>query len=516
MRRLAAELAAALGAEARAATTVGVERATLRLIGVGGLDRAGRPLAASVVDRAVANDPARLARGVLLPFAAAVMLYEAPPLEIAIDVASGAIDLDLEAEALADPVRRADVEAVAETLVATAFARIEANRTARFDLLDVLGDAPRPLVGVPLRASHIDRSRDEAAVLVAGGADVVRVDVPASRELADLLAGTSDAVLADAGIRIAREPRTADGPAPTGSQRALAAIRSAVDEAAAERRAYARIAAVPRALGGPELSVVASVERIDDVLADPMTEIVADGVDPARALADHSFLRRLLRRAGCRVVVDGGSLAVGPDLATGLPAPAAGRAGRALALQALSVELARSDGLDDGDLLLGSLPAWLLAERSAGAIALAYLAAQRRLYPGIGIALSEPEGRDRTRDRWSQLGTLALIVAGGAALVSRDADEDSVAAVVDETRSSAEMAATLMAEAGPVSFGPGLAAAGDAIAASAVETLEALGTSGWEAILGSVAPPESHLAAGTAPARGDAPDVLAMGIRATA
>ncbi len=516
MRRLAADLAASLGADARVATTVGVERATLRLLGVGGLDHAGRPLAASVVDRAIANDPVRLARGVLLPFVAAVMLYEAPPLDIATDVASGAIDLDLEAEALADPVRRAEVETVAEALMVTAFARIEANRTARFDVLDVLGDAPEPLVGVPLRATHIDRSRDEAAVLVAGGADILRVEVPASRELADLLVGTSDAVLADAGIRIAREPRAADGPAPTGSQRALAAIRSIVDEGAAEGRAYAGVAVVPRALGGPELSVVASLERIDDVHADPLSEIVVAGVEPARALADHSFLRRLLRRAGCRVVVDAGALAVGPDLATGLPAPAVGRAGRALALQALSVELARADGLEDGDLLLGSLPPWLLAERSAGAIALAYVAAQRRLYPGIGFMLSEPEGPSPSRDRWCQLGTLALIVAGGAAVVSRDANEDSVAAVVDETRSSAETAARLAVDAGPIAFGPGLDAAGAAIAASAIETLEGLDRSGWGAILGSVAPPGSHLAAGTSAPRADAPDVFAMGIRATA
>ncbi len=340
-------------------------------------------------------------------------------------------------------------------LVAAAFARIDANGTARLDLVDVLGEPPAPLVSVPVRASHLDEARDEVAVLVAGGADVVRIDVPASRELADLVPEPAGIASSDAEVHAAGDARLAGEPAPTGSQRALAELREVVDEAAAERRAYARIAAVPRSLGAPELAVVASAERLDIVHADPLAEVIDGGIDPARALADHSFLRRILRRAGCRVVVGAGPLVVGPDFAAGLPAAAVVLAGRALALQALSVELARADGLDDAGILLGTLPAWMLDDRSAGAIALAYVAAQRRLFPGIGLALEEPAADGPVRDRWLQVRTLALVVAGGAALVGRDADLDTAAAAAAETRSAAETAARLAAEAGPVAFGPG-------------------------------------------------------------
>jgi hypothetical protein len=510
IRGLARDLAASLGEDARRTTTVGIERAALRLVGVSGLDRDGRPLAASVVEHAIGNDPARLARGVLLPFAAAVALYEASPSDIAQDVASGAIDLDLEAEVLADPRRAEEVRASAEALVSVAFARIEANRTARLDLVDVLGEPPPPLVGVPVRASHLDEARDEVAVLVAGGADVVRIDVPASRELADLVQDPPTIASSDSKVRAARDAQLPGEPAPAGSQRALAELRGVVDEAAAERRAYARIAAVPRSLGAPELAVVASAERLDIVHADPLTEVI-DGVDPVRALADHSFLRRVLRRAGCRVVVDAGPLVVGPDFAAGMPAEAVVHAGRALALQALSVELARADGLDDAGILLGTLPAWMLDDRSGGAIALAYVAAQRGLFPGIGLALDEPAVDGPVRDRWRQLRILALIVAGGAALVSRDADLDTAAAVVVETRSAAETAARLAVDAGPVGFGPGFAEAGAAIAASAAATLERLRDAGWDAVLGPSASEGARLASGTTARRSDAPDVAAMG-----
>ena len=66
---LADPLAAAWAARARASTTVGRERAILRAFGVGGLDRDGRPLAWSVVDRWLAGEPSRLGAGIALPFA---------------------------------------------------------------------------------------------------------------------------------------------------------------------------------------------------------------------------------------------------------------------------------------------------------------------------------------------------------------------------------------------------------------------------------------------------------------
>ena len=60
-------LAGAWGARARASTTIGQERAILRLFGVTGLDAAGRPLAGATVDRWLAGDPRGLGNGIALP-----------------------------------------------------------------------------------------------------------------------------------------------------------------------------------------------------------------------------------------------------------------------------------------------------------------------------------------------------------------------------------------------------------------------------------------------------------------
>ena len=158
-------LAGAWAARARTSTTVGRERALLRLFGVGGLDAAGRPLAWAVVDRYLAGGRRRLGGGVVMPFAMALVEYDLTPQRLALDVASGAVDLGMEGELLRQADRRAVAEEEARRLVDAAIERIDANRTARRELLGVLGE-PRPAVdrGVDRRTPRSRRrSRPRAA-----------------------------------------------------------------------------------------------------------------------------------------------------------------------------------------------------------------------------------------------------------------------------------------------------------------------------------------------------------------
>ena len=181
---LAEPLAGAWAARANAATTVGRERATVRLFGVSGLDRAGRPLAWSVVDRWLGSEGVSLGSGIALPFALAMLEYEQSAQEVALDVASGAIDLGLEARMLLEGEPRANTEAAALRLGRSALERIDANRTARRELLDVLGDAPTPWLAGEVGVTSTLEAIGAAARLVLGGADVVRVAIPTGRELA--------------------------------------------------------------------------------------------------------------------------------------------------------------------------------------------------------------------------------------------------------------------------------------------------------------------------------------------
>ena len=380
-------IAGAWAPRAGAATTIGRERALLRLYGVAGLDRSGLPLAGSVVDGYVGGSTTRLADGVSLAFASALLEYDLEPQQLAGDIAAGLIDLVLEARLLSDRDQRVRAEEAVGRLVDTALARIDANRTATRELVSVLGDPARPWIAATIRDVAAMSAIVEARELARDGFDVLRIEVPMGRELTGLLeaAGRDVQRWRPADRREGHDVPTADpadgadGLAPAGSQRGLAAIRSAVDEAAATRRAYVRLATSAPPLAAPEQAVVAAFERVDLVMADVMGEIVGSGVDPDRALADHAFATAIHRRAGTTVLVGAGPLAVGPDLAAGQPSSAATRSGRALALQLLGVHLARAAGLPADQLVVGAVPGFLAEERSGAAFALAEVALRRHL-----------------------------------------------------------------------------------------------------------------------------------------
>jgi hypothetical protein len=416
----------------------------------------------------------------------ALLEYDIPPQQLALDVTSGAIDLAFEAQLLRDPGRRAEAEAEARRLAALAVERIDANRTARRETLDVLGDAPRPWVGAALLAPGLDTAPDAAAELVAAGADLLNVRVPAVRELVLRL---HDRGIEPHGWR----PRyhgthpAGEDPAevPAGSQRALAALRIRVDEAAAEAGRYVRLSIAASALAAPEQALVAALERIDVVEADPIAEIVADGVDPDRALADHAFGHRLIRRAGACVMLGPGPLIVAPDLARGVPPDAATRAGRAFAMQALAIAFALGDGIPGPQLIAGALAPWLAGERDPATQALATVALQRAAWPELSFAFEEPVASGRAAARWPILLAIGLAIAGPSAVIVRSAPAGDLARIVEATRATAALAAELASGPAEALARPAVDAHAAALLAAAAETLERLSDTGWSSVLGA-------------------------------
>ena len=482
---LAGTLAGAWGGRARASTTIGQERAVLRLFGVHGLDADGRPLAGEVVDRYIGRDPGRLAAGIALPFAMALLEYDIGPQQLALDVASGAIDLALEAELLRQPDRRQVAEEEARRQSAAAVARIDANRTARRELVALLGDAPRPWIGTTVVERGIDAALTEATQRIEDGLDVLRVEVPVGRELV-----TS---LADAGLDTSDWPLPQAGPddrrgeadtTPAGSQRGVAELRHVLDEVAANRRGYVRLATAAPALAAPEQAVVAAFERVDLVEADPIAEIVGGGIDPDRALADHAFAHRLLVRAGTTVIVGAGPLVVAPDLAAGVPSDPATRAGRALALQLVGVALARRDGLAADRIVVGALPPWLTEESAPAARAAAEVAVRRELFGEHPLAFEEPSGLPETAQLWPFLLAGVLPAGASVALVMRRPSPGGMRTAVAAGRAAVAVGSELGAALGGRRLDGVALDHARGVVGAAIDTLERLGDAGWRAVLG--------------------------------
>jgi len=496
VRRQAADLAGGLSQAAARSATIAQERAVLRMLGVDGLDRAGHPLAASLAERYCGADPSRLARGVILPFVVAMIEYEMAAREVALDGASGAIDLALEAQLLERPDRLAAAEKKASELLAAALERFDANRTATHEMRDVLGLPDEPWLGVALQATEAAAASTEIGALIGQGADVIQVRVPASWEFAE---ARRNAGLETTGRFVFEEPkrdreasrrvvrrerqtvREIAEPVPAGSQRGLASLRKAADDAAARRDCYASLMTVTSAFAAPEQAVVAAFERVDYVEADPIREIVEDNVDPVRALADHAFAHRLQARAGCRVVVGPGPLALGADVISGIPSDAATRAGRALALQALGVELALADGLPAERLLLGAVPEWSVGDGNAASILVqAWL--RRTVFTGQRLVVGRPAGWLTSPGGAAEL--VAAIAGGAEAMVVEPALPGGVAAAAADLAAAAGTARALRATLGDGSLHGDAADLAAMMLRTAGLVLERLSAEGWGSLLG--------------------------------
>jgi hypothetical protein len=499
IRRAAVDLAQGMAAGARDSATVAQERAILRMIGVDGLDRSGRPLAAATVERFCGSDPGRLAEGIGVPLALASVRRGLPLRDLALDVAAGVIDLVAEAEA-ADADALAAARSHAEELLRVALARFDANRTAARVQREVLGAPHEPWFGLALEARDAHGATGEVRRLVARGVDVAQVAVPASWEYAEAqrAAGSDPGKAGEPGApargrrqlrgrlpQLPQLPRSDRESVPAGSQRGLAELRRTADQAAAERGSYASLMTVASAFAAPEQAVVAAFERIDFVEADPIREIVEHNVDPNRALADHAFAHRLQARAGCGVVMGAGPLTLGAEVASGVPSDPATRAGWALALQALGVDLALACGLPADRLLLGAVPGWM----GGGAGALSYLVQawlRRATFPDHRLVIEMPPGESapgRTRAGWTAP-LVAALAGAPAALVIVEPGARAAESGAADLAAAASSAAALRATLGDGELH------GDA-QKMAAETLRAAGRAlrrlsgeGWESVLG--------------------------------
>jgi hypothetical protein len=472
LRERAAALAGPMAREATGRTTLSCERSVLRLFGVTGVDARGRPLAHEVVERLAALGPARFAGGVALPFAAAALEYDLAPQEVALEIASGHVDLALEAELLREHEKRQAAEAAVEGWLEAAWHRFDANRTARAELRDLLGDRDEPWIGVELPAGPAGRSAEAASRLVEDGVDLVSLRVPRDRELARGLG--EEAEPAESG----EEPDDA----PAGSQRGLGLLRSSLDEGAADRGRYVRLATSSLGLAAPDQAVVAGFERVDVCFADPVRAVVELGVEPSRALSDHAFAVNLHARSGVQLAIGAGAVAVAPEIARGQPLDPRARAGRGLALQALGVELTRALGLPVERILVGAVPPDLLADADGLADGLAEVGLRRLVFPGHGLFLEEPDSTEAVAG-WSEALVAWLAPGSGPALVLCRPGRAFRRREIQGLRTAARAAAWL-STARPVGELRG-ATLDDATTMmdAALATLRGLGAEGWEPLL---------------------------------
>ncbi|HEX6148392.1 lysine 5,6-aminomutase subunit alpha [Nocardioides sp.] len=306
-------------------TTVSVERATLRLAGLGGADPDGTPWVNRLVDAVRAD--VGLEHGVALPVWDALARGEADDLaSLAQRASAGSVRFGL-------PEGRGAARATTASrkAVGAGMRRIDARRKERERLISKVGDAPRqPWIYLIVATGDIYEDIPQAQAAAREGADVIAVIRSTGQSLLDFVP----------------EGATREGFAGTyATQENFRLMRAALDETSRELGRYVRLTNYASGLCMPEIATLAGLERLDMMLNDSMYGILFRDINPIRTFVDQRFSRQIHARAG--IIIN-----TGEDnyLTT---ADAVEAAHTVTTSQLLNEYFAREAGLEDWQLGLG-------------------------------------------------------------------------------------------------------------------------------------------------------------------
>jgi beta-lysine 5,6-aminomutase alpha subunit len=259
-------------------TTVSVERATLRLAGLGGADHENVPWVNHLVD--AVRDAVGLEHGVALPVWDALERGAAEDLTtLAQKAASGGVELRIPEGPASRRAGRKSRAAVARGI-----RTIDRQRTARERLVARHGDPPRtPWIYLIVATGDIYEDIPQAQAAAREGADVIAVIRSTGQSLLDFVP----------------EGATREGYAGTyATQENFRLMRSALDQTSKELGRYVRLTNYASGLCMPEIATLAGLERLDMMLNDSMYGILFRDINPIRTFVDQRFSRQIHARAG--------------------------------------------------------------------------------------------------------------------------------------------------------------------------------------------------------------------------
>jgi beta-lysine 5,6-aminomutase alpha subunit len=304
-------------------TTVSVERAVLRLLGVDGVNHRDVPLPNVVVEQ--------LQKAELLSRGAAYWVGSAIVAGLA-DTPQAVAELTAK-QALPWATLAADPTAVHRAIAPFAAAgwhRVDAQRHQRERMVAELGESPPPWLYVIVATGNIFEDVPQGRAAVKAGADVIAVIRSTAQSLIDYVPyGT-----------------TTEGFGGTfATQANFALMRAALDEESLNAGRYIRLTNYASGLCMPEITAAGALERLDMLLNDAKYGIIFRDINMQRTLIDQHFSRQIVARAG--IIIN-----TGEDnyLTT---ADAYEQAHTVIASQMINQALARAAGMDNSQMGLG-------------------------------------------------------------------------------------------------------------------------------------------------------------------
>ena len=275
-RRKASHIAHALQDFIEDHSTIAVERAVCRLMGIDGIDPFEVPLANIVVEH--------LAQRRLLSVGAAQAIGNAmvreglTPQEIANAIATGS--LDLAKLPITDPDR---VSVTIYNLAAEGLAKIDANRNMRQSFLEKHGDKAGPYLYLIVATGNIYEDIAQATAAVKQGADIIAVIRSTGQSLLDYVPFGA----------------TTEGFGGTfATQENFRLMRTALDAIGDHEGRYIRLVNYASGLCMPEIAAIGALERLDIMLNDAFYGVLFRDINMKRTFVDQSFSRTINAYAG--------------------------------------------------------------------------------------------------------------------------------------------------------------------------------------------------------------------------
>lgn len=255
-------------------TTTTVERATLRLMGIDGVDGEGVPLPNRVVEHLQARG--LLAHGAALILGAAMQQHQLGAQAIAEAVTEGRLQMSLPMNLKA---AREHADALAERMCAHIFGQ----RELRQQLLDANQEVPTPWLYLIVATGNIHEDVAQAKAAAEQGAHIIAVIRSTGQSLLDYVPYGA----------------TTEGFGGTyATQENFRLMRAGLDEVGQRLGRYIRLTNYCSGLCMPEIAAMGAMERLDMMLNDSMYGIIFRDINMKRTFIDQFFSRMVNAYAG--------------------------------------------------------------------------------------------------------------------------------------------------------------------------------------------------------------------------
>jgi len=321
-RSLAAAIANPVESFIAAHSTVSVERAVLRLLGVDGVTGEEIPIPNAIVD-SISTE--QLGRGAAMPFGKALAETGLEPAELGQAIVSGRYSLEQFEQTPEGAARGA-----LRSHVNGALEHIASQRAARLARLERLPQLPPPLLYVIVASGNIYEDRTAAVAAAEAGAQVIAVIRSTGQSLLDF---------------VPYGPTTEGFGGTYATQANFKIMRAALDEVSERLGRYVMLTNYASGLCMPEIAVMAALERLDMLLNDSMYGILFRDINMKRTFVDQHFSRMLNARSGIIINTGEDNYLTTADAVDQAPA--------VLASQFINEEFAHRAGLPDDQIGLG-------------------------------------------------------------------------------------------------------------------------------------------------------------------